>query len=63
MAPLVSIVGTVHAMEALKLIAGVGDTLVGHVLYLDAKHMEWRKFVLPRNPNCAVCGKRAEPAN
>ncbi len=62
-APLVGIVGTVQAMEAVKLIAGVGDTLVGHVLYLDAKRMEWRKFVLPRNPNCAVCGKRAEPKN
>ena len=63
MAPLVGIVGTVQAMEAIKLIAGVGDTLVGHVLYLDAKRMEWRKFTLPKNPNCAVCGKCAEPEN
>ncbi len=62
-APLVGIVGTVQAMEAVKLIARVGDTLVGHVLYLDAKRMEWRKFTLPKNPNCAVCGTRAEPAN
>ena len=59
-APLVGIVGTVQAMEAVKLIAGVGDTLVGHVLYLDAKRMDWRKFTLPRNPNCAVCGTRRE---
>ena len=58
-APLVGIVGTVQAMEAVKLIAGVGDTLVGHVLYLDAKRMEWRKFTLPKNPKCAVCGTRA----
>ena len=63
MAPLVGIVGTVQAMEAVKLIAGVGDTLVGHVLYLDAKRMEWRKFTLPKNPNCAVCGNRVEPEN
>lgn len=62
-APLVGIVGTVQAMEAVKLIARVGDTLVGHVLYLDAKRMEWRKFTLPKNPECAVCGKRAEPEN
>ncbi len=62
-APLVGIVGTVQAMEAVKLIAGVGETLVGYVLYLDAKRMEWRKFTLPKNPKCAVCGKRAEPEN
>ena len=60
-APLVGIVGTVQAMEAVKLIAGVGDTLVGHVLYLDAKRMEWRKFTLPKNPNCTVCGNRGKP--
>ena len=55
-APLVGIVGTVQAMEAVKLIAGVGEPLVGHVLYLDAKRMEWRKFRLPRNPRCPTCG-------
>lgn len=57
-APLVGIVGTVQAMEAVKLIAGVGEPLVGHVLYLDAKRMEWRKFRLPRNPRCPTCGIR-----
>ena len=57
-APLVGIVGTVQAMEAVNLIAGVGEPLVGHVLYLDAKRMEWRKFRLPRNPRCPTCGIR-----
>lgn len=57
-APLVGIVGTVQAMEAVKLIAGVGEPLVGHVLYLDAKRMEWRKFRLPRDPRCPTCGVR-----
>ena len=56
-APLVGIVGTVQAMEALKLIAEVGEPLVGYVLYLDAKRMEWRKFRLPRNPRCRSCGQ------
>ncbi len=56
-APLVGIVGTVQAMEALKLIAEVGEPLVGYVLYLDAKRMEWRKFRLPRNPRCPTCGE------
>ena len=58
-APLVGIVGTVQAMEAVKLIAGVGEPLVGFVLYLDAKRMEWRKFRLPRNPRCPTCGAGA----
>ena len=57
-APLVGIVGTVQAMEAVKLIAGVGEPLVGHVLYVDAKRMEWRKFRLPKNPRCPTCGSR-----
>lgn len=61
-APLVGIVGSVQAMEALKLLAGVGDSLAGNVLYLDAKRMEWRKLRLARNPGCDVCGRtgRAE---
>ena len=55
-APLVGIVGSVQAMEAMKLLAGFGDVLVGFVLYLDAKRMEWRKLKLARNPTCEVCG-------
>ena len=55
-APLVGIVGSVQAMEAVKLIAGVGEPLVGHVLYLDAKRMEWRKLGLARAPGCPTCG-------
>jgi adenylyltransferase/sulfurtransferase len=53
-APLVGIIGTVQAMEAMKLITGVGDPLVGHVLYLDAMAMEWHKLRLRRSPDCPV---------
>jgi len=53
-APLVGIIGSVQAMEAWKLLTGVGTTLVGHVLYLDAQVMEWHKLRLRRNPACAV---------
>ena len=56
MAPLVGIVGATQAMEALKVLADVGETLSGHLLCLDAKRMEWRKFRLPRNPRCPACG-------
>ena len=55
-APLVGIVGSVQAMEAMKVVAGVGEPLVGHVLYVDAKRMEWRKLKLNRNPHCPICG-------
>ena len=54
--PLVGIVGSVQAMEAMKLLAGFGDTLTGFVLYLDAKRMEWRKLKLRRNAGCPTCG-------
>ena len=55
-APLVGIVGSVQAMEAIKVITGVGEPLIGYVLYLDAKRMEWRKLKLNRNRRCATCG-------
>lgn len=60
-APVVGVVGSVQALEAMKVIAGVGETLVGQVLYLDAKRMEWRRLRLPRDPRCPACGgdKRA----
>ena len=55
-APAVGIVGSVQAVEAMKILANVGETLVGHVLYLDAKRMEWRRLRLARDPRCATCG-------
>ena len=55
-APLVGIVGSVQAMEAMKIVAGVGETLDGYVLHLDAKRMEWRKFRLTKDPLCQTCG-------
>ena len=55
-APLVGIVGSVQAMEAMKIVAGVGESLAGFVLHLDAKRMEWRKFKLTKDPDCPTCG-------
>ncbi len=56
-APLVGIIGTVQAAEALKLIAGVGRSLAGRLLMLDARAMEWNEVQVPRNPHCPVCGQ------
>ncbi len=54
-APLVGVVGATQAMEAIKLITGVGKPLVGQVLFYDAKRADWRKFRLPKRPGCPVC--------
>ncbi|MFT7651064.1 MAG: molybdopterin/thiamine biosynthesis adenylyltransferase [Candidatus Azotimanducaceae bacterium] len=56
-APLVGIIGTVQAMEAIKHLTGTGQTLVGRVLYLDAKYMEWRSLKLAPLKDCPCCGK------
>ena len=53
-APLVGMIGTVQAMEALKLIAGIGEALVGRVLYLDALAMDWRMLRLSQSPSCPL---------
>jgi adenylyltransferase/sulfurtransferase len=51
----VGIIGTCQAMEAIKLITGAGEPLIGHVLYFDGKRMDWRKLRLSKNPNCPTC--------
>jgi molybdopterin/thiamine biosynthesis adenylyltransferase len=58
-APLVGIVGTTQAAEALKLIAGVGETVTGRLLLLDALAMRWRDVRIGRDPQCPVCGAPA----
>ncbi|WP_144822652.1 molybdopterin-synthase adenylyltransferase MoeB [Marinobacter piscensis] len=55
-APLVGMIGTVQAMEAIKLLSGVGRPLVGRLLLLDAWEMQWREMKLARDPDCPVCG-------
>ncbi len=54
-APLVGIVGSTQAAEALKLLAGIGETLNGRLLMLDALSMQWRSVRLKKDPACRVC--------
>lgn len=54
-APLVGIIGATLAAEAVKLLAGVGHSLNGHILILDALTMQWRTLRLPKDPACPVC--------
>lgn len=55
-APLVGVIGTVQAAEALKLLAGIGQPLLGRLLLLDGLTMEWRQINLKKDPACPVCG-------
>ena len=54
-APLVGIIGTIQAAEALKLIMGVGSSLSQRLLMLDARNMEWTSIQTTHNPQCSVC--------
>lgn len=56
LAPLVGIVGSVQAAEALKLIIGTGQSLAGRLLLLDARTMDWSRMHTAKNPECKVCG-------
>ncbi len=57
-APLVGIIGAIQAAEALKLLCGIGTSLAGQLLMLDARSMEWSRLRTPRRPGCPVCGAR-----
>jgi adenylyltransferase/sulfurtransferase len=50
------IIGTVQATEAIKLLTGLGEPLVGRLLLYDALRMRFREIALPRDPDCPVCG-------
>jgi len=52
------IIGSLQALETIKLLLGRGDLLVGRLLIFDALGMEWREVKLRRNPDCPVCGDR-----
>ncbi|MDP1690998.1 MAG: HesA/MoeB/ThiF family protein [Burkholderiaceae bacterium] len=57
-APLVGIIGSVQAAEALKLLAGVGSSLAGRLQMLDARTMEWTEVHLRRSAGCSICASR-----
>ncbi len=56
LAPLVGLVGSLQAVEALKLLAQTGTTLRGRLLLIDALDSEFQTLALQRNPRCPVCG-------
>lgn len=56
LAPVVGIIGSIQATEAIKLLTGTGKSLEGRLLILDAQQMEWRSLKLKPDPHCPVCG-------
>lgn len=54
-APITGIIGSMQALEAIKVLTGAGKSLQGRVLLLDGLSMDWQSMTLPRNPNCPTC--------
>jgi molybdopterin/thiamine biosynthesis adenylyltransferase len=57
-APLTGVIGTMQAAEAIKLLAGVGESLSGRMLMFDAKAAEWRSVRVKKDPGCKACSNR-----
>jgi molybdopterin/thiamine biosynthesis adenylyltransferase len=63
LAPLVGIIGSMQAAEAIKLLSGAGRSLAGRLLMLDGLNMEWSEIRIARDPHCPVCGSGNQPAS
>lgn len=55
LAPLVGVIGSLQALEVMKLITGFGTDLAGRLLLFDARHSQWRELKLAKDPECPVC--------
>ncbi len=58
--PLVGVIGSMQALEAIKLLLGLGDSLVGRLLLFNAKTLVWRELKLKADPACPVCSKKPQ---
>jgi len=54
---LAGIIGTLQAIEAIKLLLGIGDPLIGRLLLFDSLAMRFRELALRKNPDCPLCGE------
>lgn len=58
LAPVVGIIGAMQALEAIKVVLQLGESLTGRLVLFDGLTHEWRTLTLPRDPGCPVCGVR-----
>ena len=52
--------GSIQALETIKIILGVGESLSGRMLLIEALRMEFREIKIRKNPNCKLCGENPE---
>ena len=57
--PVVGVIGTLQAVQALLILAGQGEEIVNRLLLFDALGMHWQAVNLPKNPQCPACGQAA----
>ncbi len=55
--PLTGVIGSLQAVEAVKVLSGLGQPLAGQLLVVDALGQNWRRLTLARDPDCPVCGR------
>ncbi len=58
LSPLVGVIGSLQAFEAIKVIVGFGESLVGRLLIFDGKYLEWRELKINKDAECPVCSPR-----
>jgi molybdopterin/thiamine biosynthesis adenylyltransferase len=58
LSPLVGVIGSLQALEAVKIIVGFGQPLAGRVLLFDGRYSQWREIKLPRDTGCPICAAR-----
>ena len=58
LSPLLGIIGSMQAVETVKLLTGIGETLAGRLMILDALSMSWQEIKLRRDPVCPVCNPK-----
>lgn len=58
LAPVVGVIGSLQAVEAMKILAGYGEPAVGRLQIFDARHMQWRGLKVNKDPHCPVCSGR-----
>lgn len=61
--PVVGVIGNLQALEAVKIITGLGDDNSGRLLVFNALESAWRSITLPRDPQCPACGNAQTPAS
>lgn len=57
LSPVVGIIGSMQALETIKLIVGFGKTLAGKLLIFDARYSQWRELKLPKDKDCPICSQ------